>query len=335
MRLLRDLWATSSRRTLLVAVLVVVGAAGQAGALALAGAVLVDRSMALFVVLAIALVASVLSDVIVGLVAVGLTADWAARIRRGLNRVAFGQDLPTLENTPVGELLDRIDSDVYQVGAELRGSGVRIAQSLAVAALSVVTAFLVWWPAGLGMRGVSGLLSLTMNKPIQRISPARISEEEAWSDLAAVMEEAIHGQDDVRTSLAAPYVRKLYARRAREVLVRGRRVWRMSSKVTMWAGAITRTLIAALVVVGAWALITGTVDGARLTGVWLLALGFGGTLEHVTRMVPEVQNALGAWSRVQMLQDVPQEPTGGVPPRHGDLVIRHLTFRYGEADSGR
>src|SRR6185295_20198666 len=101
MRLLRDLWATSARRTALVAVLVVLGAAGQAGALALAGAVLVDRSMTLFVVLAVALVASVLSDVIVGLVAAGLTADWAARIRRGLNRVAFGQDLPTLENTPV------------------------------------------------------------------------------------------------------------------------------------------------------------------------------------------------------------------------------------------
>ena len=335
MRLLRDLWATSARRTFLAALLIVVGAAGQAGSLALAGAVLVDRSMPLFVVLAVALVASVLSDVVVGLLAAGLTADWAARVRRGLNRVAFGQDVPTLETTPVGELLDRIDSDVYQVGAELRGSGVRIAQSLAVAALSVVTAFFVWWPAGLGMLAVCGLLYVTMNKPVRAISPARISEEEAWSDLAAVMEESVHGQDDVRTSLAAPYVRKLYAQRAREVLDRGRRVWRMSARVTMWAGAITRTLIAVLVVVGAWALVTGNVDGARLTGVWLLALGFGGTLEHVTRMVPELQNALGAWSRVQMLQDVPQEPTGGVPPADGDLVIRDLTFRYGEADSGR
>ena len=110
MRLLRDLWATSSRRTLLVAVLVVVGAAGQAASLALAGAVLVDRSVPLFIVLACALVASVLTDVFVGLVAARLTADWAARVRRGLNRVAFGQDIPTLENTPVGELLDRIDS---------------------------------------------------------------------------------------------------------------------------------------------------------------------------------------------------------------------------------
>jgi ATP-binding cassette, subfamily B, bacterial len=335
MRLLRDLWSTSPRRTGLVAVLIVLGAAGQAAALALAGAVLVNRSVPLFVVLAAALVASVLSDLTVGLIAAGLTADWAASVRRGLCRVAFGQDLPALENTPVGELLDRIDSDVYQVGSELRGSGVRIAQSVAVAVLSIVTAFFAWWPAGVGMVLVSALLYVTMNQPIQRLSPARISEEEAWSDLAAVMEESVHGQDDVRTSLAAPYVRRLYAQRAREVLARGRRVWRMSSRITLGAGAITRTLIAVLVVVGAWAMVNGHIDGARLTAVWLLALGFGGTLEHVTRMVPELQNALGAWSRVQLLRDVRQEPTGGLPPVDGDLVVRDLTFRYGESDSGR
>ena len=45
-----------------------------------------------------------------------------------------------------------------------------------------------------------------------------MAEEEAWSDLAAVMEESIHGQDDVRTSLARPYVLRLYAQRASEVL---------------------------------------------------------------------------------------------------------------------
>ena len=61
---------------------------------------------------------------------------------------------------------------------------------------------------------------------MQRIAPARMAEEEAWSDLAAVMEESIHGQDDVRTSLARPYVLRLFAQRASEVLARGRRVWR-------------------------------------------------------------------------------------------------------------
>jgi len=335
MRLLRDLWATSPRRTGLVAVLLLLGAAGQAGALALAGPVLVNRSVPLFAVLALALVASVLTDVVVGLLTARLTADWTATCRRGLNRVAFGQSLPALDNTPVGELLDRIDSDVYEVGSQLRGGGVRLAQSLAVAGLSVLTAFAVWWPAGVGMVIVSILLVVALGKPIQNISPARISEEEAWSDLAAVMEEAIHGQDDVRTSLAAPYVHRLYAERARVVLARGRRVWQMSSRVTMNAGAITRTLIAVLVVAGAWALLAGRIDGARLTAVWLLALGFGGTLEHVTRMVPELQNALGAWSRVQLLRAVPQEPTEGVAPTDGDLVVRDLTFRYGEPNSVR
>lgn len=335
MRLLHDLWATSARRTGLIGLLVLIGAAGQAAALALAGPVLVDRSVPLFAVLAAALIAAVLTEVAIGLLVARLTADWAARVRRGLNRVAFGQSLPALETTPVGELLDRIDSDVYQVGSELRSSGVRIAQSLAVALFSVLTAFLVWWPAGVGMVVVCVLLVVTMKDPVRRIGPARIAEEEAWSDLAAVMEESVHGQDDVRTSLAAPYVRRLFAVRAAEVLRRGRIVWRRSSRVTMGAGAITRTLIAVLVVTGAWALTTGAVDGARLTAIWLLALGFGGTLEQVTRMVPEVQNALGAWARVQLLQDVPQEPTAGVSPRDGDVTITDLTFRYAESDTTR
>ncbi|WP_045746921.1 ABC transporter ATP-binding protein/permease [Actinoplanes rectilineatus] len=335
MRLLRDLWATSPRRTTITAILIVIGATGSAASLALAGPVLVDRSATLFTVLAVALVAAVLSDVAVGLVAARLTADWAARARRRLNRVAFGQDIPTLESTPVGELLDRIDSDVYQVGSELRNAGVRLAQSLAVATLSIATTFFVWWPAALAMIAVCVLLFAVMNKPVQRIGPIRIAEEEAWSDLAAVMEEAVHGQDDVRTSLAAPYVRRLFAERAAEVLARGRRVWRSASRITMTAGAITRMLIAGLVVGGAWALATGHLGTARLTAVWLLALGFGGTLEHVTRMVPELQNALGAWGRVQLLSAVPQEPVDGVPPADGDLVVRGLTFHYGNADSGR
>jgi ABC-type multidrug transport system fused ATPase/permease subunit len=330
MRLLRDLWNTSPRRAALVVTLILLGAAGQAGALALAGPVLVDRSMPRFLLLAAGLVAAVLADVTVGLVAARLTADWAAGCRRGLNRVAFGQSLPKLENTPVGELLDRIDSDVYEVGSQLRGGGVRLTQSTAVATLSILTAYLVWWPAGVGMTLVSILLVVLLHRPIQRVSDARLAEEEAWSDLAAVMEESIHGQDDVRTSLAAPYVHRLYARRAREVLVRGRRVWHSSARITMTAGGVTRTLIAVLVVVGAWALLTGRIDGARLTAVWLLTLGFGATLEHVTRMVPELQNALGAWGRVLLLRAIPREPAGGGTPSGGDLTVRDLTFRYGE-----
>jgi ATP-binding cassette, subfamily B, bacterial len=334
MRLLRDLWATSPRRAAVVAWLIVLGAAGQAGASALAGSVLVGRSVPLFVVLAAALVVGVLSDVSVGLIMARLTADWTAAVRRGLCRVALGQDLPTLETTPVGELLDRIDNDVYQVGSELRGSGVRVAQSLAYASLSALAALFVWWPAGIGMLALAAALVITLRHRFAEIGPRRIAEEEAWSDLAAVMEESIHGQDDVRTSLARPYVMKLFARRASEVLARGRLVWRMGALVTTIAAGVTRAGIAVVVVGGAWALATGHVDGAKLTAIWLLALGFAGTVEHLSRLIPQLQNALGAWSRVQLLRDAPQEPAGGDEPIDADVTIRGLTFTY-TAEDGR
>jgi ATP-binding cassette, subfamily B, bacterial len=155
-----------------------------------------------------------------------------------------------------------------------------------------------------------------------------MGEEEAWSDLAAVMEESIHGQDDVRTSLARPYVLKLFARRAREILVRGRRVWVMGAWVTAVASGVTRIGIAGVVVGGAWALATGRIDGARLTAVWLLTIAYGGTVAHISRMVPELQYALGAWGRVLLLDAAPQEPSGGTAPVDGDLLVRGLTFRY-------
>ncbi|MEU4479579.1 ABC transporter ATP-binding protein [Micromonospora sp. NPDC023966] len=328
MRLLRDLRATAPRRMTLVLLLIVLGAGGQAAASALAGPVLVHRSPGWFTALAVALVAAVVSDLLIGLLMAGLTADWSADVRRRLCRVALGQDLPTLETTPVGELLDRIDNDVYQVAAEMRNTGVRLVQGVAVCLLATVSALVVWWPAGVGMILLIALLGVALRRPTARIAPARMVEEEAWSDLAAVMEEAVHGQDDVRTSLARPYVLRLYARRAAEVIARGGRVFRLSARVTALAAGGVRVGIAAVVLAGAWALATGRVDAARLTAIWLLALAFGATVEHIARWVPHLQQALGAWARVQLLADSRQEPTGGAVPVEGDLTIRGLTFRY-------
>ncbi|MFD4204981.1 ATP-binding cassette domain-containing protein [Micromonospora tulbaghiae] len=328
MRLLRDLWATAPRRMAAVLLLIVLGAGGQAAASALAGPVLVHRSSGWFVALAVALVAAVVTDLLIGLIMARLTADWSADVRRRLCRVALGQDLPTLETTPVGELLDRIDNDVYQVAAEMRNTGVRLAQGLAVCALSAVSALIVWWPAGVGMILLTALLAVTLRRPTARIAPARMAEEEAWSDLAAVMEEAVHGQDDVRTSLARPYVLRLYARRAAEVITRCVRVFRLSARVTAAAAGAVRVGIAGVVLGGAWALATGRVDAARLTAIWLLAIAFGATVEHIARWVPHLQQAFGAWGRVQLLAGSPQEPDGGATPVDGDLTVRGLTYRY-------
>ncbi|MEV4842535.1 ABC transporter ATP-binding protein [Micromonospora matsumotoense] len=337
MRLLRDLWASAPRRVTVVIVLLVLGAAGQAAASAIAGPVLVHRSAGWFVALVVALVVAVFGELVIALLMAGITADWSADVRRRLCRVALGQDLPTLEGTPVGELLDRIDNDVYQVASELRNTGVRLVQGLVLCLLATVSALFVWWPAGVVMLLLTALLGVLLRRPTAAIAPARMFEEEAWSDLAAVMEEAVHGQDDVRTSLAQPYVLRLYARRAAEVLARCRRVFLMSARVTAVAAGTIRVGIAGVVLAGAWALTTGRVDGARLTAIWLLALSFGATVEHLARWVPHLQYALGAWARVLLLSDARQEPAGGVTPTDGDLTLRGLTFHYpatGEGERG-
>ncbi|MDG4823193.1 ABC transporter ATP-binding protein [Asanoa sp. WMMD1127] len=328
MPLLRDLWSTAPLRTSVVAVLVLVNAVGMALSAALAGPVLVDHSMVAFVALAVALTAAVLSDTATGLLMARVSADWTADVRRRLCRAAIGQDIPRLESTPVGELLDRIDGDVYQIGSDLRGSGIRVVQSVAIGLVSVATALVVWWPAGLGMLVLAAILVVWLAKPTRRIAPARMAEEEAWSDLAAVMEESIHGQDDVRTTLARPYVLRLFAARSREVLRLARIVWQLTAKVTTMAVGVMRVGVALAVVGGVWALSTGRIDGARLTAIWLLIIGFAGVVEHMSRMVPELQNALGAWGRVLLLKASPQEPVGGTPPPDADIAVRGLTFRY-------
>ena len=53
-------------------------------------------------------------------------------------------------------------------------------------------------------------------------------------------------------------------------------------------------------------------------------------------MVPlELQYALGAWGRVQLLQNSAQEPAGGAAPTDGDLTVRGLTFHYPSSDGVR
>ncbi|MEO3930673.1 ABC transporter ATP-binding protein [Micromonosporaceae bacterium B7E4] len=328
MRLLADLWLTSPRRSAAVALLVLLSAGGTAAAAALAGPVLLHRSGVMFALLATALAGAVVGDVLVNLVAAGLTADWAADVRRRLCAVAFGQPLPVLEQTPVGELLDRIDNDVYQVSSEMRTSGVRAVQMMCTAVLAMLTAFIVWWPAAVAMLLLAATLVLSLRRLAGRIAPARMAEEEAWSDLAAVMEEAIHGQDDVRTSLARPYVLKLYARRASRVLAAGRVVWGLSARLTVIPLAITRSGVALVVLGGVWAIATGRIDGARLTSTWLLTVAFAAVVESGSRVVPKLQHTLGSWDRIRLLAGSAQEPIGGLAPTGDELTVRGLTFRY-------
>src|SRR5690606_24708965 len=127
-------------------------------------------------------------------------------------------------------------------------------------------------------------------------------------------------------------------RRTSEVLARGRRVWRLTAQISLIASSVVRAAVVGVAVAGAYLLTTGDGDPAQLTAIWLLVLSFCATVEHLSRLIPELQQALGSWRRVELLRGARQEPVGGVAPVDGDLAVRGLTFRYaddGPADPSR
>jgi ABC-type multidrug transport system fused ATPase/permease subunit len=328
MGLVRDLWAAAPRRALTLVVLAVVLAGARAAAAVLAGMVLAHRSTGWFVALAAAMTVATLSHLVREVVATYFLTDWAEDVRSRLCQRALGQDLQALESTPVGELLDRIDGDVHHLVGELRASGLTVAEAILGGLVAVATALVVWWPAGMAMAAAIIVLALVLRPTAAAMPDARCREEEAWSGLAAVSEEAIYGQDDVRTSLARPYVLRLVAERSAEILRRVRVAWGLSARLLTSALTITRSGLAVLVLLGVSAYSAGRIDEARLAAAWLLGTGFVLSAERISHHASELLMALGAWDRVTVLMSTPQEPIGGVPPPEGDLVVRGLTFRY-------
>ncbi len=93
-------------------------------------------------------------------------------LRRRLCRVALGQDLPTLETTPVGEL--RRPHRRRRVPGGFGGTRQRVSeitQSLAIGIASVVHAAQVWWPAGVAMIVLRVLLVLGLARPARPDRP--------------------------------------------------------------------------------------------------------------------------------------------------------------------
>lgn len=214
--------------------------AGVGGVLAayLAGRMLVEPEKETFTLLASALVTSVLAEFTTRFVLADLSATWGRDMRSRLTRKAFRQKLRDLAAAPVGEFLDRIDDDTHQVATAVRDIGLHFLLGLVVAALGVVAAFLVWAPAGAMFLLTDGAFVVLVRPKGRRVKAARVREEEAWSDLAAILEEGVYGQDDIRTSLGQPYILKTYAAQSAEVLRRGREVWDLSARLAAEQGEV-------------------------------------------------------------------------------------------------
>ncbi|WP_374928919.1 ATP-binding cassette domain-containing protein [Kytococcus sedentarius] len=313
-------------------VILVVGAMGQAWGTVLAGRLAEAPGADLLGWLALSLVGGVALDALGRVVWVGEVDRAEGALRRDVLRAAVDQPVPALADQAVGELLDRIDDDSYEIGSLCRLIVWRVMGTLATAVPMWVIAGLTWWPAWFLFPVVAALTLVAILPLFPRIAERKVLEEAAFTDHAAALEEAIAARDDVRTSLGQPYVVRRLAELSAVVHRRFKAVLDLEIAVVVRSGLILQGLVVVLVVAGAWLVQGGQLGLGALVTLFLVSSRFVGVMAQLAEQLPELQAGMGAVIRLRQMLALEPEPSGGEPLPEGPLGLefRELDFAYEE-----
>ncbi|KQS67564.1 ABC transporter ATP-binding protein [Modestobacter sp. Leaf380] len=311
-------------------VLAVLAALTETVGTVVTGRIAEGPTLGLVVVLAALLVVAAAGEVVGRTLFATAVGRAEGVLRADLLDAVLHQPLTTLEGQGVGELLDRVDDDTRQLATLLRISGWAMGRAVLRSVLAWVAAGLVWWPAWIAFPLVAALVLAAVRRLTPELARSKTVEEEAWSDGAAQLEEAVAGRDDVRTSLGQPHVLAQFSQRSAEILRRNGRTSKVASRVALRSGLVLHGLLAALALLAIALVDGGTLDVATLVTLWLLVTTFVGRLDEVNHHLPEMHEGLGALTRIRTLMGTAPEPTGGAALSATDstIEVRGLDFAY-------
>lgn len=261
----------------------------------------------------------------------GVIVDRAeGRLRADLIDAAMAQPLSELSEQAVGEVLDRIDDDTWEVGQLMRWGVWMALRTLLSAGPLWVVASLTWWPAVFLFPLCAVLVWFSVRRLLPLIAERKVLEEAAWTDHAASTEEGVAARDDIRTSLGQSHVLRRNAELAAEIHRRLRRVLAVEVSVTRRSGALLHGVLAATGLVGVALVLHGDLTTARLVTLFLVTTMFVGQVDMLARHLPDLQEGMGAVLRLRGMLAVPAEPVGGLGLPDGplDVDLRGLDFSY-------
>jgi ABC-type multidrug transport system fused ATPase/permease subunit len=253
------------------------------------------------------------------------------QLRADLLDAAMAQPLSELSEQAVGEVLDRIDDDTWEVGQLMRWGVWQAARTfLASGPLWVVASF-TWWPAAFLFPLTAVAAYLVVRRLLPEVAQKKVIEEVAWTDHAASTEEGVAARDDLRTSLGQAHVLRRNAHLASVVHRALDAVLAVEVRITRRSGGLLHGALAAVGVVGIALVLAGDLSTARLVTLFLVTTMFVGGVDMLARHLPDLQEGFGAVLRLRSMLASPAEPTGGLPVPDGplDVEFRHLRFTYG------
>ncbi|WP_425954935.1 ATP-binding cassette domain-containing protein [Xylanimonas sp. McL0601] len=309
-----------------------VGAIGQTLGTVAAGQMAESPAATTLIVLAVCMIGGALLDN-AGLVAWAGVVDRAeGRLRGDLLTAALRQPLAALGEQAAGEILDRVDDDTHAVGTLVRRQLWAAGRTLAGVVPMWIVAGVTWWPAWFVFPVLAGAIWWVARPRLGEIARRKVEEEKAWTDHAAAFEEAVAARDDLRTSLGRSFAVRRLAELSAVVHRRFKHVLDVEYGLLRVSGLILHGMLAAVAVVGVALTSAGDLSVAQLVTLFLVTARFVGQVDNLVHHLPDIQEGLGAITRLRQMLAVEPEPTGGadVPAGPLDLEVRDLHFAYEE-----
>ncbi|QJW37471.1 ATP-binding cassette domain-containing protein [Cellulosimicrobium protaetiae] len=308
------------------------GAVGAALGTVIAGWLADDPTTATLQLLALCVVGAALLDTAGQVVWAGVVDRAEGRLRGDLLTAALHQPLATLTEQAVGEVLDRVDDDTHAVGTLVRrqlwGAGRTVVGVLPM----WVVAGLTWWPAWILFPVLGALAAVIVRPMLGEIARRKVIEEAAWTDHAAAFEESVAARDDLRTSLGQSFAVRRLAERSAAVHRKFEAVLVVESRMLRRAGLVLASLLAGVAVAGAALAADGDLGVDRLVTLFLVTAMFVGQVDNLVHHLPDIQEGIGALTRIRQMLAVEPEPTGGrtLPAGPVGIELRDLHFSYAE-----
>ncbi|MEL7975668.1 ABC transporter ATP-binding protein [Isoptericola sp. F-RaC21] len=308
------------------------GAVGAALGTVVAGRLAEDPTGALLSLLALCVVGAALFDTAGQVVWAGVVDRAEGRLRGDLLTAALHQPLATLTEQAVGEVLDRVDDDTHAVGTLVRRQLWGAGRTVVGVVPMYVVAGLTWWPAWVLFPLLGALAGVLVRPMLGEIARRKVIEEAAWTDHAAAFEESVAARDDLRTSLGQPFAVRRLAQRSADVHRKFRDVVIVESKMLRRAGLVLASLLAGVAVAGAALASGGNLAVQELVTLFLVTAMFVGQVDNLIHHLPDIQEGLGAITRIKQMLGVEPEPTGGrdLPEGPVGIELRDLHFSYSE-----
>ncbi len=237
------------------------------------------------------------------------------------------------DHTP-GELIERIDGDVYRLSNFFARFIVRVLGNALLFVGIMVMLFRVHWIVGVAILVFALVCALALNAMRDLAVPYWNVARQASADLFGFLEERLAGTEDIRSSGATGYVMRSSYALARDLLRKERKaglLGGLTGSTTMFLFALGTVVSLA---VGGYLYRAGEITIGTVFLIFNYTQILEQPLEEITRQIQDFQQAAASVARIRQLQSIAPsiEDGSGAELSPGALGVEfeRVSFAYDE-----